>query len=336
MHKKIKIRKKVWDIFWYWVKERQNIFYKRLRGEPAPWTNDKIFQTYKFTNAYRVCDRTSQYLLKNVIYCANKKEFDERDIVFRILLFKIFNKIETWKALENKFGVIKASNFDFESYYNFIRDLNNKQAVLSSAYMLSTASPKYLYGMPTRFGNYLMFLNTAIFKDKLYKRIIGAKCLSLRFVYKLLLQYKGLSRFLAYQYSIDLNYSELINFDEDSFVVAGGGALRGIEKMVVDHDKCKPEHIIMKMVKEQNRTSFSHYNLFGRDLKAIDLQNVFCEVDKYTRVKYPELDYKLGFAKLGKLKRIKHKFVSNDEPINYFFPPKWRITKKKIKQRMKS
>jgi len=39
----------------------------------------------------------SQYLIKRVIYSGT---YDERDTVFRILLFKLFNKTETWKLLE--------------------------------------------------------------------------------------------------------------------------------------------------------------------------------------------------------------------------------------------
>ena len=35
--------------------------------------------------------------------------------------------------------------------------------------------------------------------------------------------------FLAYQYAIDMNYSNVINFSEDSFVKAGIGSIRGIK-----------------------------------------------------------------------------------------------------------
>ena len=58
--------KEVYDLYWYFACERQNIFWKKLNGEEAPWTDDKILKTYKFCNSYRVNDRVSQYLLKNV------------------------------------------------------------------------------------------------------------------------------------------------------------------------------------------------------------------------------------------------------------------------------
>lgn len=39
-----------------------------------------------------------------------------------------------------------------------------------------------------------------------------------------------LGSFLAYQYTIDMNYSPYINFSENDFVKAGIGAIRGIKK----------------------------------------------------------------------------------------------------------
>ena len=57
-------RQEVYDLYWYFACERQNIFWKKINGEPAPWTDDKILQEYKFCNSYRVNDRVSQYLLK--------------------------------------------------------------------------------------------------------------------------------------------------------------------------------------------------------------------------------------------------------------------------------
>ena len=81
-----------YDTFWKFAYERQNIFMKRLLGEQYNLTNDAILQNFKFTNTYRASDRVSQYLIKNVIY---SKRFSVIDTVFRILLFKLFNKIES-------------------------------------------------------------------------------------------------------------------------------------------------------------------------------------------------------------------------------------------------
>ena len=76
-------REKIYNLYWYFAAERQNIFYKKLNGEEAPWTEDKILQEYKFCNSYRASDRVSQYLIKNVIY--NGKKYSDEDMIFRII-----------------------------------------------------------------------------------------------------------------------------------------------------------------------------------------------------------------------------------------------------------
>ena len=79
-------RQEIYDLYWYFACERQNIFIKKLNGEPSPWTTDEILQNYKFCNSYRVNDRVSQYLLKNVIY--NGKKYSDADMIFRIICGK--------------------------------------------------------------------------------------------------------------------------------------------------------------------------------------------------------------------------------------------------------
>ena len=78
----MKKRQEIYDLYWYFANERQNIFIKKLNGDTPPWTNDPILKTYKFCNSYRVNDRVSQYLLKNVIY--NGKTYKDEDMLFRI------------------------------------------------------------------------------------------------------------------------------------------------------------------------------------------------------------------------------------------------------------
>ena len=90
---------KVFDTYWRFAAERQAIFYRRLQGRSDRWTSDPILQNYRFTNAYRAADRVSQYLIREVQYGSGDHK-TRRRVFFRTLLFKIFNRIETWDALE--------------------------------------------------------------------------------------------------------------------------------------------------------------------------------------------------------------------------------------------
>ena len=80
------------------------MFCNRLEHGPPPWTRDSVLRTHKFTNAYRASDRVSQYLIRRVIYRDDLPATVE-EVFFRTILFKLFNKIETWELLEREVDV---------------------------------------------------------------------------------------------------------------------------------------------------------------------------------------------------------------------------------------
>ena len=80
-----------------------------------PWTDNPVLAIYKFTNAYRASDRVSQYLIRHVIY-RDDLPTSPREVFFRILLFKLFNKIETWELLEQACGPITFEDYRFAAY----------------------------------------------------------------------------------------------------------------------------------------------------------------------------------------------------------------------------
>ncbi|MCM1141918.1 MAG: putative DNA base hypermodification protein, partial [Muribaculum sp.] len=99
--------------YFYFMKERMNMFWRKCNGDSL-WTTDPILSRYKFTNVYRICDRVSQYLVRNVIY-KDLAKYTAEDVLLRILIFKIFNKIETWTFLQENYGEITRSNFDVKA-----------------------------------------------------------------------------------------------------------------------------------------------------------------------------------------------------------------------------
>ena len=126
---------------------------------------------------------------------------------------------------------------------------------------------------------------------------------------------------MSYQIAIDLNYSDLINFDEDDYTQAGPGALRGLKKAFIDLGDYSPSDVIKWMVDSQEvefqRFELPFSGLWGRRLHAIDCQGLFCELDKYCREAAPEL--------VSARSRIKARFTPSTEPLPLFFPPKWGL-----------
>ena len=306
----------VFDTDWRFASERQNILFKKINGYENNLTKDRILSDYKFTNVYRASDRTSQYLISNVIYNNN---FSERDLLFRILLFKIFNKIETWRSLEFELGTITYESFNYEKYDAVLTDLlDQKKSIYSAAYIM--ASAKSFYGQNRKHKNHLRLIENMI-KDDLHLRLKDSK--SMEEGYNLLLKYPSIGTFLAYQFVTDINYSELTSFDEMDFVKAGPGAIEGIDKCFYDLGSYSREDIIRYTTENQeyhfDRLELDFKTLYGRKLQLIDCQNIFCEVAKYARVAHPEFNSSNGRI------RIKQKYKSKNKPLDYFYPPKWDI-----------
>jgi len=161
-------------------------------------------------------------------------------------------------------------------------------------------------------------------EDELPLRITEAKTMFEGF--QLLRSYPMIGDFLAYQYITDLNYSTITNFAETEFVVPGPGARSGIHKCFTSLGGLS-EIDIIKVVADRQQEEFERLglkfqSLWGRPLQFIDCQNLFCEVDKYARVKHPEI------AGISQRTRIKQRFHANLLSIDYWYPPKWGLNEK--------
>jgi hypothetical protein len=234
-------------------------------------------------------------------------------------VFKIFNNINTWEYLESRVGDISIKTFDVDLITSLLDERIEQVAIFSPAYMMTGSHARYnMYAR--KHEKWLRMVEKELLLGKGFERIVEAK--SLEEVYNVLLQCSFIGEFLAFQYAIDFNYSSVINFSENSFVKAGIGAIRGIKKCFSDIGQYTMEDCIKytqdNFENYQQRYGFTDFkSLFGRQPQLIDLQNCFCETDKYLRVKMPEL-------LVGNV-RIKQKFDRPKQNIQFLFPEKWGI-----------
>jgi thymidylate kinase len=308
----------VYDTYWRFAAERQEVFFRRLSAQPAPWTTDPILTEYKFTNAYRASDRASQYLIRDVIYGEGRPTSVE-EVFFRIMIFKLFNKIETWIELERALGPLTYEDYSFEHYDQVLaRAMGQGSSIYSAAYIMPSGSGDSVH--PRKHQNHLALLERML-ADSVPQRL--SDCRVMQRAFELLKSYRGLGDFLAYQYVTDINYSEITDFSEAEFVVPGPGALDGIRKCFVDRGGLnEPETIKFVMERQQQefeRLGLAFRSLWGRPLQLIDCQNLFCEVDKYARVKHPEIEGLSGRS------RIKQRFSPKPSFITPWYPPKWGL-----------
>ena len=167
----MKKRQKVYDLYWYFACERQNIFLKKLNGESAPWTDDKILQEYKFCNSYRI------------------------------------NKESTWELLLNNFGDITLKTFNIKEYSKILeKAISNGIKIYNDAY-ISCANKAFGYNR--KHDNHLALLNKMFNEDKIQDKII--KCNTMEEAFNIIKSYPLIGNFMAYQLVTDINYSEVVN-----------------------------------------------------------------------------------------------------------------------------
>lgn len=307
----------VFDTYWAFAVKRQEVFFKKAEGLPPPWINDPILETYKFTNAYRAADRVSQFLIRNVIYAGSQ---EPEEIFFRTILFKLFNKIGTWQLLTEAVGTVAWRDYSPKAYEKVLSAaMARGERIYSAAYVMPAFRVE---GERRKHVTHLRLLEKMM-KDKLANKISEAR--NMQAAFELIRSYPMIGDFLAYQYITDLNYSTLTSFSEMEFVAAGPGARDGVRKCFRSLGGLNEAEIISLVARRQESEfaarGLSFQTLWGRKLQLIDCQNLFCEVDKYARVAHPQI------RGLSDRQRIKQKYRSGGDSIDYMFPPKWKLDK---------
>jgi hypothetical protein len=311
----------VFEAYWRFIAARFGIYLRRLRGEPPPWTSDPVLNRYKFTNVFRATDRVSQEGIRISLDPLSAGSLEEQ--FFRIILFKLFNKIETWQALTRFLGEEpRLLNFDPDHYDDILEELRaRKVKIYSAAYMMPGPSDYRVEGIVRKHSMHLHMLADML-EAGIPRRLREAG--SLERAYHVLREVRMLGPFLAYQLLIDVNYGPHLNYGENEFIVPGPGAKEGIKKCFRNPGKRAEADIIILVTTYQDAcsrvvTGADAPTLFGRPLQLIDIQNCFCEVAKMSRVNYPE--FNLGRSRI----KISYSPEKARPLLRPFFPPQWGI-----------
>lgn len=305
----------VFSTYWHFAVERQKVYMRRISGEQPPWSNDSVLRSHKFTNVYRAADRVSQYLIRHVIGDDGR---GAPDTFFRILLFKFFNRIETWELLVANFGEPSIEGFEVAKYDQVLsKAISAGDRLYSAAYIMPSGGKD---SFPRKHTMHLHLLKRML-EARAPDRIANAR--TMKDAFGVLREFPTIGDFLGYQYVTDLNYSRLTDFGEDEFVVPGPGAKGGLQKCFVTLGSLSEADAIRLVTERQEeclRALDLHFpTLWGRRLHLIDCQNVFCEVNKYARVAHPEFHEKAGRT------RIKQKLRAQSSLPEPLFPEKWGI-----------
>jgi hypothetical protein len=309
------IRPALFDAYWRFAASRQAIFDRRWSGASEPWTDDPILQQFKFCNTFRAADRVTQYLLSEVIYHPERRDLPPEDVFCRIVLFRLFSKPATWRVLDTETRPLTAATLEPDTQAAVLSRLRQRQAIYTSAFILAPPATN----LGSKHLHHLRLVKRMFSPGGVGRAL--AQATSLRHVVEALLEWPTIGPFLAYQIAIDLNYSSHMHFSENDFTLPGPGAQRGLRKVFLDPRGQSPQQLILGMVDDQDnqfdRLGLDFQGLFGRPLHAIDCQGLFCEIDKYSRVAFPEL-------KSARV-RIKQSFRPTGPLPPLVFPERWGL-----------
>lgn len=262
------------DLFWNYVNERQQIWYKRfVLHQEAPWTHDKIFQSVHFTNVYPQLDRGHQYLINHVV-----PNFLPKDQLFRTMVYRAFNNIDSWKLIE---PYITLKTFDSEKIFERLQQrklLGHK--IFTGAYMITGTK---FAGSDNKLTNYakglLPTIVSELTKKKYASRILDAETLEETF--HILHEMTGVGKFNAYILATDISYTGIKPYSLDDWANAGPGAIKAIKLIYPDARGTWLAYIqdLRDKQKEHLDKDFPYYNNQNLTLDCIEWS--LCEFQKY-------------------------------------------------------
>lgn len=282
------------QLFWYWIAERQRIWYKRyILKQPAPWTEDPIFQTFKFTNAYREMDRGTIYYIENILghHSPGDSEVRNRDIfallVYRTLVYRHFNNIPTWEAIKKIPMVESVPDWLAieDALWELPRAYTNAHVVTGFQWAGSYSKIensmwllKYWWNNRDNIG-----LDLWIRRDDMGE--------SWDYLVK---EVPGFGGFTGYEVVVDLSYSDFTLFDDDQWVNPGPGCRRGLNRLFpgIGNNRTTCRTAISYLRENQQRyfdrfgINFIKYQ--GKELTLRNIEHSLCEYSKYAKAYYGE------------------------------------------------
>lgn len=285
------------SLFWYWITERHSIFLRRQRGEPKPWTDDPIFQTYKFTNVFRELDTGTIWLRKN--FLEPHRDDDLGLIAFNICFYRMFN----WKGTGELLGW--QTNWEADRIkYELDCQLMDRQQVFTGAHIVRSAfnMPKVDSIVDVCTDLYDMCMDPTVHHKTTWQPlpVIARTYRKLETVYNLLLLVDYVGPFMAYEMVTDMRHTRLLEDATDiwTWANAGPGAIRGLQRLGLP--ATPPSEALKSMQGLLARGNDRYYHP-GVDIpieprvpvdyprfEMRDIEHSLCEFDKYCRVKFGE------------------------------------------------
>lgn len=263
------MNQEAFETFWYWINERHRVYLRKENFDPKPWSDDPIFQTWRFCNVFRQLDTQSKYLIENIIKPA--ENWDPAVLLFNIYAFRAFNWYPTYEAM---------GGYQFEWNERAVGKLLKAHAehnkLTSGAYMIR--GRQYM----AKHHSILLTLSR-IWEEK--NNLIYYKPDTMEKMQEFLMthHYWGWGPFTTYQIVLDLTYSPILRnpIDINTWCEFGPGAKRGIKLIYPELKNSQMLEATKMLWEEQHQYRESHVPF----LTLQDIEFSLCELGKYMRAK---------------------------------------------------
>lgn len=255
------------------MNERHRIYLKKKAGEPKPWTEDLIFQQYKFTNVFRQLDKGTVALRKML-----KRQKDPILILFNIIWYRYFN----WYKHAEELGFVE----DYLQLQGFIKaKAKDCKKIFTGAWMTTGVA------FEDKYVSYLRACKEAWDKrDLLYALIVSST--TIESACSVLTELYLVGKFLAYELACDLRFTNLLDKATDKLTWAnlGPGAQRGLKRLGFPHKNQKEGLVSMQEIYELLVSDHISYQILNGDwpFELREVEHSLCEFDKYIRTKNGE------------------------------------------------
>jgi len=254
---------------------RHEIYRRKKRGEPKPWTDDAILQRYRFCNMYRELDSVTEWIAEN---WRNPNSTDP-DLGFALIVARWVN----WHPTLAELGFPVPWNAD-----RFLQVIEDRRQRPEKTYTSAYRPPSPRAGGSR--AEYQAAHLTGIWKRR--KKLRRMRYGTLAQAHGMLIALPCMGSFLAGQVVADLKYARPLRNASDwwTWACPGPGSKRGLNRVLnrsveapcSDHQWFRAlQRLHKQMVPLLRKAKMPR-------MHAQDLQNCLCEFDKYERVRLGE------------------------------------------------
>lgn len=272
--------------FFTFMNKRHEIYIKRKNGVPIEdWTNDKILQTYSFTNVYRELDRVTIWIRENW-----REPFrDHPNLWFAMCIARQINWPDTLEELG-----FPDKGWDGKKMGDILdARKERKEKIYTGAYMIcaeSDPSKEWYSWTKQQYMTRIVLGN--VWKDRLkLLALLERPDCTIQAFSEALERFHGWGPFMSYEVATDLRHTRYLQEAPDikTWANAGPGAKRGLNRIfgrpfAQGLTQAKALEEMQHLLKCSRSTGYWRNSYSHPPLEMRDIEHSLCEFDKYQRV----------------------------------------------------